>query len=196
MSTIGERIQKARKRAGLSQKELAQISGLANQSAISHYETGRRQPTVSILLMLARALGTTSAALAGTASGEFKGIPILGNEHALNTTSVPATRFLRAISDDKNAFAIRIEGRGFLPRFRPGEMLLVEPTQKPTPGDEVVVVQPGGALRIVEFIRVTKNEMFVRTIIERHDEIIPLADLESSGTVRGIYRSTLIRSED
>lgn len=195
MSTIGERIQKARKRAGLSQGELAALCGWSGQGRVSHYETGRRRPTLEDIGTLARALRVTPEELVSGADPIAR-IPVIGDETAIRHSRSDAPYYLPVPSFDPQAFAIRIAGRGFLPRFRPGEMLLVEPTQKPTPGDEVVVVQPGGALRIVEFIRVTKNEMFVRTIIERHDEIIPLADLESSGTVRGIYRSTLIRSGD
>lgn len=52
------RIREARREAGLTQKELADAIGVT-EPAISHYETGRRQVTVSKLVAIAMALGCT-----------------------------------------------------------------------------------------------------------------------------------------
>ena len=50
------RIKELRQAAGMTQAELAEKIGLSLQ-AISHYETGRRQITVSKLVAIATALG-------------------------------------------------------------------------------------------------------------------------------------------
>lgn len=50
------RIREARREAGMTQKELATAIGVT-EPAISHYETGRRQITVSKLVAIAMALG-------------------------------------------------------------------------------------------------------------------------------------------
>lgn len=57
---IGKLIRAARKAQGLSQSELSERCGWGfNQSRISHYETGRRMPSVEDLITIAEALNTT-----------------------------------------------------------------------------------------------------------------------------------------
>ena len=55
---MGERIAQLRRRQGLSQAKLACALGLST-STIAMYEQGRREPSVSILIALADALGVT-----------------------------------------------------------------------------------------------------------------------------------------
>ena len=69
-SVLGARIAALRRKAGLSQAELAsrlQISA----SAMGMYEQGRREPSAQMLVTLAKALGvTTDYLLTGTSNGE------------------------------------------------------------------------------------------------------------------------------
>lgn len=60
--TTGERIKKARKNAGMTQKELADALGV-DESYISQYETGRRSPKLQTMHKLAEALKLSSPAL-------------------------------------------------------------------------------------------------------------------------------------
>ena len=55
---MGERIAQLRHEKGLSQATLAKALGLS-ASTIAMYEQGRREPSVSILIALAAALGVT-----------------------------------------------------------------------------------------------------------------------------------------
>lgn len=57
--TIGEKILYMRKKAGLSQEELAEIVGVSRQ-AVSKWETGEAAPEVGKLLLLSRAFGVTA----------------------------------------------------------------------------------------------------------------------------------------
>jgi transcriptional regulator with XRE-family HTH domain len=61
-----ERLRKAREAKDLSQTDLATRSGL-EPSAISHFETGRRQPSFANLKRLADALAVTIDYLVGRA---------------------------------------------------------------------------------------------------------------------------------
>ena len=54
--TIGQNIKKARKNAGLTQKQLAERSGLATIT-IQQYERGVREPKLDIITKIARAMG-------------------------------------------------------------------------------------------------------------------------------------------
>lgn len=56
MDTASELLRETRRRAGLTQVELARRAGVA-QSVISAYESGRRQPALPTLLALIRSAG-------------------------------------------------------------------------------------------------------------------------------------------
>lgn len=61
---LGERITEARAAAGMNQAELAEAAGL-DPSAVSHFECGRRRPSVGNLRKLVRALGCSADWLLG-----------------------------------------------------------------------------------------------------------------------------------
>jgi transcriptional regulator with XRE-family HTH domain len=61
---IGERIAAARRRAHLSQEELAQAIGTHNWT-VSRYETGRMFPRLLLLRRLSRVLGVSTDYLLG-----------------------------------------------------------------------------------------------------------------------------------
>jgi predicted nucleotidyltransferase/DNA-binding XRE family transcriptional regulator len=74
----GELISLARRRAGLTQTELARRAGV-QQSVVSAYESGRRQPTVPTLLRLIRATGqgVQFQLVGGTAGGPASDAPAI-----------------------------------------------------------------------------------------------------------------------
>lgn len=73
MDAIGERIKEARQERGLSQEELAQIIN-STKSAISRYESGKRQPRLDQLQRIANALNVTVGFLQGYESMDSKQI--------------------------------------------------------------------------------------------------------------------------
>ena len=58
VSVFGARLQQLRQDRGLSQEKLAELSGL-HRTYISSLERGARNPTITTLHALARALGTS-----------------------------------------------------------------------------------------------------------------------------------------
>ena len=66
---FGSNLRSAREMKKLSQAELAKSSGL-QPSHISHFETGRRQPSAENLRALADALGVTTDFLLGRHSNQ------------------------------------------------------------------------------------------------------------------------------
>jgi len=56
IETLGQRIKKARKAAGLTQEQLGAIAGVSGV-AIMRYEKGQREPSGQPLLRIAQALG-------------------------------------------------------------------------------------------------------------------------------------------
>lgn len=61
-SGLGEILRAARERAGLTQEAVAEATGL-NRVVLSYYETGERQPSLTVLSALARLYGLTLAGL-------------------------------------------------------------------------------------------------------------------------------------
>lgn len=61
---LAHRLAYLREQRGISQSELAGVTGLA-KSAISHYECGRRQPSLDNMIKLACALDTSIDYLVG-----------------------------------------------------------------------------------------------------------------------------------
>jgi transcriptional regulator with XRE-family HTH domain len=59
---VGRNVRRLREKRGLTQEELADLSGFSQQY-ISSLEKGTRNPTVITLFELAQALGTTPATL-------------------------------------------------------------------------------------------------------------------------------------
>lgn len=55
---LGTRISMLRKAKGLSQQELASLTGIS-QTYISKVEKNKRQPTIGKVILISKALGTT-----------------------------------------------------------------------------------------------------------------------------------------
>jgi transcriptional regulator with XRE-family HTH domain len=70
--TLGERIANRRQALGLSQNELARRAGV-NHPTLFKIEGGQRlDPSISIVVRIARALGTSAEALLGLDSGDMQ----------------------------------------------------------------------------------------------------------------------------
>ena len=61
---IGDRIRTIRKAKGFTQRDLAVLSG-TSEIAVRQYETGKRQPRIEQLILIADALGVSSGELIG-----------------------------------------------------------------------------------------------------------------------------------
>ena len=77
IQTVATNVRLARKAAGLSQEELA-LEAEVDRTYISQVERGKRNITIAILARLARAMGTTAAALVSAAREEFRVIRSIG----------------------------------------------------------------------------------------------------------------------
>lgn len=71
-------VQKARKMAGMSQKQLAEALGITQQS-VFYYESGSRDIKASMLLKMSDVLGVTVSYLLGTTSNPHEAAPATGS---------------------------------------------------------------------------------------------------------------------
>lgn len=84
---FGHNMRAARKRAGLTQTQLAALDGL-DRAALSLTEKGKRSPDMRTLLRIAEGLGVTAAGLVA-GIGEFDAAA----GHAAGHAPAPGTRF-------------------------------------------------------------------------------------------------------
>ena len=144
MATLGENLKKIRKAKKMTQKELAQKSGV-KQSVISDLETGNAKSTGSIL-ELANALGVTAEELKKGITPDFdnnvvsitsnKLIPVLSWVQAGSMTSVESinpsdiTEWLPPLSSDDpdGCFYLKVVGISNFPTYQDGDYILVNPS--------------------------------------------------------------------
>ncbi|RGD90544.1 LexA family protein [Acinetobacter sp. SWAC57] len=143
MATLGENLKKIRKAKKMTQKELAQRSGV-KQSVISDLETGNAKSTGSIL-ELANALGVTAEELKKGITPNFdnnvvsitsKLLPVLSWVQAGAMTSVEAidpseiAEWLPPLSneDPDDCFYLRVVGISNYPTYQDGDYILVNPS--------------------------------------------------------------------
>lgn len=142
MSTLGENLKKIRKAKKMTQKDLAQKSGV-KQSVISDLETGNAKSTGSIL-ELANALGVTAEELKKGVVGdalESPNVAMIKPNMAPVLSWVQAGTFTNVESIDMsqveewlplpdectNCFYLKVQGISNSPDFLEGDYILVDP---------------------------------------------------------------------
>ena len=143
MSTLGENLKRIRKAKKITQKELAQKSGV-KQSVISDLETGNAKSTGSIL-ELANALGVTAeelkkgtfdeSTLTNVAPVTVRMAPVLSWVQAGTMTNVESVDMSQVEEwlplpdgDCEKCFYLRVQGLSNFPDFQEGDYILVDPT--------------------------------------------------------------------
>lgn len=142
MATLGENLKKIRKAKKVTQKELAQKSGV-KQSVISDLETGNARSTGSIL-ELASALGVTAeelkkgafdeASLANFTPVAPKMAPVLSWVQAGTLTNVQTVDISQIEEwlplpegECEKCFYLKVQGLSNFPDFQEGDYILVDP---------------------------------------------------------------------
>lgn len=143
MPTLGENLKNIRKAKKMTQKQLAQKSGV-KQSVISDLETGNAKSTGSIL-ELANALGVTAEELKKGAFDEAsltnvipvspRMAPVLSWVQAGTMTNVEAVDMSEVEEwlplpdgDCEKCFYLKVQGLSNYPDFHEGDYILVDPT--------------------------------------------------------------------
>ena len=101
MSKFTERTKSIMAEKGVSQKELAKVSGIS-ESSISRYLSGDLEPRMDILSNISRALGTTVSYLLG----EEEEPPV--NPNPFNETLCVVTRNKSKLTDQEKAELIKV----------------------------------------------------------------------------------------
>ena len=153
MKKYSNRVRELRLAKSLSQEQLAEKIGLTKQ-AISQYERGERNPSMTVLDALCDFFNVSSDYLLGKDSvtlrfvGSCVRIPVLGRvaagvpidaiEDVLDWEEIP-----EAMAATGEFFGLRIKGDSMQPRIAEGDVVIVRSQPDAESGD-VVIVQENG----------------------------------------------------
>ncbi len=175
MRDIGAEIRKRRERLNWTGTKLATLAGIS-APFLSRIETGKSYYSRETVMKIAGALGTTVEALyaGGITNVEhtepgWRRIPVLDVVQASQWTaqSVPGEEQMREtvmtdLEHPPSTFAMRVFGDSMEPGFHEGDMVLIDPTIHPEPGDYVVASvtlrEAGGEATFRQFRNAGLNE--------------------------------------
>jgi len=156
--TLGDRIRLRRKSLQLTQKQLAQQVKVSHV-AISQWEKEETLPRGENLLRLAEALGCTPAYLIDGDGPVFSEnswaglhqIPLLSQRDVaqwLNDASSVRHELLmhNDMALSQQSFAIRVEEQAMTPAILRGDVVIIDPSLAPQPGDCVLAMLQQNAL--------------------------------------------------
>lgn len=150
------RIKERRTQLGIKQADLAK-SIKVSQGTMSQYETGKYEPDLATLKLIAECLHTTTDyLLGGTLPSEArKGlkIPVLGNVAAgipieAIQDIVDYEEIDAALASTGDFFGLRIKGSSMEPRMREGDVVIVRKQDDADTGDTVVVLVNGDSATV------------------------------------------------
>lgn len=211
MSTLGENLKKIRKAKKMTQKDLAQKSGV-KQSVISDLETGNAKSTGSIL-ELSNALGVTAEELrkgvfdeteqSNVAPLTVRMAPVLSWVQAGIFTNVQAVdmsqveEWLPLPDDCDDCFYLKVQGISNHPIFHEGDYILVDPTVQYSDmqSGDMIVVRKHDDATFKRLVIETDGARYLQALNpEFKPNIIPLDEDcvfvgEVVDSVRYVYRS-------
>lgn len=87
---------------------------------------------------------------------------------------------------DSGAYAVRVRGDSYRPRYRPGTVLVITPAAAVAPGDDVIVRTRGGRKMIKQLLYQRGDEITLGSINDRYGPItLPLDEVDSMHYVAG-----------
>ncbi len=190
MTTLGENLKTIRKAKKMTQKELAQKSGV-KQSVISDLETGNAKSTGSII-ELANALGVTAEELRkGTIDVESTNVapvqarmaPVLSWVQAGNFTNVESVDMSQVVEwfplpdDCEKCFYLKVRGVSNEPDFIEGDYIVVDPTvyYSDMQSGDVIVVRNDKDATFKKLVIESDGSRYLQAINPNfHPNIIPI----------------------
>ncbi len=163
---IGQRIYEARKAKGLSQQGLANLTTDLKQSRINNWENGLRTPGPEEIKQLANALEVPAAFLMCLSDEKQENqtkklsrlIPLFDHHQACNVEhyleelreqgELEGVILISASAEllpklGANTFAFKMCNDSMIPEFRPNDILVIDPSAQPEPGNYVAVKMSG-----------------------------------------------------
>ena len=183
----------------LSQEQVAFQCGWKTQGAFSQYLLGTIPLNLEALLRIAGVLKAdpneisprlmktvrdseahNKSRLRFSLAKAPAGIPIVGNtqggpDKAWVETGHPVgygDEYVDMISRDSHAYALYVRGSSMAPRFREGDVIIVEPSMPAQADDDVVVRTTDGQVMIKTLVSNRNDQITLASIAEGHDRIV------------------------
>lgn len=149
---------------GWTQAQLAQECGV-HQTAVSQWECGRTQPDRDALAALSLAFGVTVDALLGSEPAHIR-VPILGYVRAgapleAIENNLGYEEISAEMASHGEHFALTIRGESMLPRFCPGDTVIVRRQSEVGSGDIAVALIDGQDTTVKKVIKKGTSIMLV-----------------------------------
>ena len=145
------RIKTAREAAGVLQAEIAKACHV-KQNTVSNWETGRTEPDMDTLALIAEICGTSVDFLTGKdarTSPSVTKIPVLGSipagipleaiEEIIDWEEIPRSM----LTGGREYFALQVKGDSMWPDYLPGDVVIVRKQSTCDTGDVAVVYVNG-----------------------------------------------------
>lgn len=207
MLKVGERIKECREKLGLTQDELAQITGYKSRSSINKIEKGGNDLPQSKIVAFAKALKTTPAYLMGwedekpnasiPPSDKVHMIPIFGSvaagfgAYADSDILGYMPLVVENSYDVENTLIIKVEGESMYPTICDGDKIVVR-KQDSVDNGRIAVVMIGDEA-VVKRIECDKNKLTLHSInpmfSPRVIEGEALADCRIVGLVQQVIKA-------
>lgn len=169
-------IKELRKRARLSQIELAELCGV-HQTAVSQWEKGRTNPDTDMLIALSEIFHTSIGAILGLdAPDDPVMTPVRGYVQAGEMTLIPDEDICEyaAISPELSRrgdyCALRVHGDSMYPSFQDNDLILVR-LQSSADDNSVVVATEGGVKSTLKRLKIQDNGILLIAESPEYDSI-------------------------
>ncbi|WP_129409407.1 LexA family protein [Marinitoga lauensis] len=200
---IGKRIEKLRKRKGLSREKLGNIIGIAGNS-VYRIESGMNLPSAEVILELSRYFNVSADYILGldkeinddnVIKVNMKKIPVYekvaaGVSGIAEPGEYPIDEIYIPVGS-KGEFAVEVIGDSMEPEIKEGDYVIVDPHAYIESGNRVVALINDGADALVKVYRKPMDgPAMLYSLNQKYDPIILTDDLkwEIVGKVVSLYR--------
>lgn len=167
-SKTAYKIRELRNRAGLTQKELADRL-YKSESAIRMWELGKSEPDLQSINALSEIFGVTVDSILGISQGSSATrIPVYGSVAAgIPLDAIQDIDDYEEITEDMartgEYAALKIKGNSMLPRFTPGDVVIVRLQEDVDNGDIAIVLVNGDEATCKKIKKTPEGVMLIST---------------------------------
>lgn len=132
------------------------------------------------------------------ALGRFLPVPVvgtaqLGDNHYWSELEYPPGHgdgYINMPVKDEHAYALRCKGDSMQPRIKHGEYVIVEPTQAPIPGDDVLLKHVDGRVMVKRFLYIRDGVIYLMSVNDAHPpQSFPLSEVDKFHRITAIVSS-------
>ena len=156
-----------RKKSGYSQVELSKILNLS-KSTIAMYEVGERKPDHETMKRISELFGVSMDYLYGKEKPSPTKIPVYGTVAAgIPLEAIQDIEDYEEITEDMartgEFAALKIKGNSMLPRFTPGDVVIVRLQEDVNDGDIAIVIVNGDEATCKKIKKTPEGVMLIST---------------------------------